>query len=211
MNTNRKNTQEVSISRGNTKMGAIPSVSLPSIVTCRKCDCMKKCYAHKLERIRPSVREAYQRNLELLNNEPEKYWAAVEDTVAMSRFFRYHVSGDIPNDEYFGKMVDIAEQFPNTEMLCFTKKFDIVNRYIDNHGGDRSVIPNNLHMIFSGWEGLKMENPYNLPEAHVEFRNGKTTAREDAHRCGGNCTVCSRTGTGCWVLKDGEQVVFHEH
>lgn len=39
---------EIKISNGNIKMGKIPSVSLPSIVTCRQdCICSKKCYAHK--------------------------------------------------------------------------------------------------------------------------------------------------------------------
>ena len=40
---------KVSISKGNSKMGAIPSVSLPPITTCAAgCTCAKKCYAAKL-------------------------------------------------------------------------------------------------------------------------------------------------------------------
>ena len=51
----------VKISAGNAKLGSIPSVSLPAGVTCRKdCECFKKCYAQRLERMRPSVRNAYQ-------------------------------------------------------------------------------------------------------------------------------------------------------
>ena len=40
----------IKISPGNSKMGAIPSVSLPAIKTCRDCKCKEKCYAAKLER-----------------------------------------------------------------------------------------------------------------------------------------------------------------
>ena len=49
----------IKISPGKSKMGAIPSVSLPAIKTCRDCKCKEKCYAAKLERLRPTVRNAY--------------------------------------------------------------------------------------------------------------------------------------------------------
>ena len=40
---------KISISPGNQKMGFIPSVSLPPVVTCAHgCTCAKKCYAAKL-------------------------------------------------------------------------------------------------------------------------------------------------------------------
>ena len=198
----------VKISPGNMKMGNIASVSLPAGPTCRTdCACREKCYAMKLERLRPSVRKAYRSNLELLQNDPTTYWREVEASVMMSRFFRFHVSGDIPNDAYLFKMVKIAERNPHCQILCFTKKYDIVNRHLSVHGD----FPDNLHMIFSGWTGLKMDNPFALPEAHVRYRDGSTTARADAVECGGNCTECAITDCGCWTLKRGQQVVFNEH
>lgn len=125
----------------------------------------------------------------------------------MSRFFRYHVSGDIPDNVYFTHMVEIAERNSHCEMLCFTKKYNIVNNYLDSG----KKIPQNLHIIFSGWRDIKMVNPYNLPEAHVKYRDGSTTAREDAKLCSGNCTDCAITDDGCWALASGQQVVFNEH
>ena len=74
----------VSISKGNVKMGAIQSVSLPSGVTCRVCECNKKCYARRLERRRKSVREAYRNNLEILTTEPDTYWREVEAAIMLS-------------------------------------------------------------------------------------------------------------------------------
>ena len=79
----------VSISKGNIKMGAIPSVSLPAIKTCRSCGCASKCYAAKLERLRPSVRRAYQNNLEILMEDPDTYWREVEAAIMLSRFFSF--------------------------------------------------------------------------------------------------------------------------
>lgn len=198
----------VKISNGNAKMGAIPSVSLPAGVTCRSdCECSKKCYAKRLERMRPSVRQAYKHNYDLLNSDPNTYWREVEASIMMSRFFRFHVSGDIPDATYFEHMVDIARTNTHCEILCFTKKYDIVNSHINIIG----KLPKNLHIIFSGWHDIEMVNPYNLPEAHVRYRDGSTTAREDAKLCGGNCTECAITDGGCWTAKHGEQVVFNEH
>lgn len=198
----------VKISNGNAKMGAIPSVSLPSGVTCRSdCECSKKCYAKRLERMRPSVRQAYKHNYDLLNSDPNTYWREVEASIMMSRFFRFHVSGDIPDATYFEHMVDIARTNTHCEILCFTKKYHIVNSHINIIG----KLPKNLHIIFSGWHDIEMVNPYNLPEAHVRYRDGSTTASEDAKLCGGNCTECAITDGGCWTAKHGEQVVFNEH
>lgn len=198
----------VKISKGNSKLGQIPSVSLPSIKTCRECACAEKCYAQKLERLRPVVRNAYQHNLEVLIKEPETYWREVEASVMMSRFFRFHVSGDIPTAEYLANMVTIAGRNPHCEILCFTKRYEMVNEFISKNDGD---LPINLHMIFSGWVGLEMANPFSLPEAHVRYRDGSTTAREDAIECSGNCTECALTEGGCWNLQKGQQVVFNEH
>lgn len=197
----------VKISKGNSKLGAIPSVSLPSKITCRQCECQNKCYAAKLERLRPSVRNAYKHNLGVLKENPEVYWREVEASIMMSRFFRFHVSGDIPDQEYFYEMVGVAGRNKHCQILCFTKKYEIVNEFIES-GGE---IPENLHMIFSAWKGLEMQNPHSLPEAHVRYKDGSTTAGDGAKECDNNCTNCAITDSGCWTLRNGEQVVFNEH
>lgn len=197
----------VSISKSNSKMGSIPSVSLPSVVTCRECDCHKKCYARKLERLRPAVRNAYKRNLDILTSDPDTYWREVEASIMMSRFFRFHVSGDIPDAAYFDKMTEIAERNQHCQILCFTKKYEIVNNYIS----DSWALPENMHLVFSAWDNLPLDNPYELPVAYVRFRDGHTDAPEGAIDCSGNCTECATTDGGCWSLQKGESVVFNEH
>lgn len=214
----------IKISPGNAKLGSIPSISLPAGVTCRDdCECRDKCYAKRLERIRKSVREAYQHNYQMLKCAPNTYWREVEASIMMSRFFRFHVSGDIPDEKYLDMMVHISERNPHCEILCFTKKYDIVNDCITRrlaandiwgdtqHDCYTDVIPPNLHLIMSGWKDLKMDNPYSLPEAHVRYRDGSTTASGSAVECGGNCTECALTEGGCWTLGAGQQVVFDEH
>lgn len=214
----------VKISTGNSKLGNIPSVSLPAGTTCRKdCDCNKKCYAQRIERLRPSVKNAYEHNYILLKEQPDIYWREVEASIMMSRFFRFHVSGDIPDENYLDNMIHIAKRNSHCEILCFTKQYEFVSDCITRRlaandiCGDgqvvsyKDVIPENLHIILSGWTGLEMYNPYNLPEAHIRFKDGSTTARPDAKECGGNCTECLLTEGGCWTLDTGKQVVFNEH
>ena len=191
-------------------MGAIQSISFPPIKTCNPAavkHCGKNCYACKICRYSKEARAAYQHNLDVLENDPDTFFDDMDKTLKVNRFFRFNVSGDIPSPEYFTRMVETVKNNKHCECLIFTKKWDIVNDYIKNGG----KLPKNLHCIFSGWKGLIIPNPYNLPEAHVIFKNGETTARDGAKYCSGNCFECALNNGGCWSLKKGEQVLFREH
>lgn len=199
---------KVSISKGNSKMGAIPSVSLPPIITCPKnAPCAKKCYAMKLCRLYPTVRKAYENNLDILRTDPNEYWQQVDNAVKMARYFRFHVSGDIPSAEYLDKMVQLANNNPHCEMLAFTKQYSIVNNYMSNL--ILPYLPPNLHIIFSEWGKMTPPNPYNLPTAAVIFKD--TEPLDNWKICGGNCAECACRGVGCWELKKGETIAFYEH
>lgn len=212
MSAKLNNVKAVSISKGNVKMGAIPSVSLPPIKTCcADCPCAVKCYAAKICRLRPNVRKCYEMNLDLLLSDPCKYWVDVRKAVSVTRYFRFHVSGDIVDDLYFYDMVLTAEMNPKTEILAFTKQYDIVNRYLDGHGGK---LPENLHVIFSLWDpawNVRVKNPYNLPMSAVIFKGAEHTAEYFDKICPGNCFECACKGMGCWALEHGETIAFYEH
>lgn len=197
----------IKISPGNSKMGSVPSVSLPAVITCRECDCHQKCYARKLERLRPAVRNAYLHNLDVLRNDSDTYWREVEAAIMLTRFFRFHVSGDIPDREYLDKMIEVASRNIHCQILCFTKKYEIVNELIADGRG----VPSNLHLIYSAWDNLPLDNPYNFPVAYVRYRDGHTSAPDNAKICGGNCSDCATVDGGCWTLREGEAVVFDEH
>lgn len=200
---NKKN--KVSISKGNSKMGFIPSVSLPPVITCAAgCKCAKKCYAAKLCKLRPNVRKAYERNLAILQNNTDDYFLQVKAAAMVSKYFRFHVSGDIPDMNYLDRMVKLAEDLPGTTFLAFTKQYNFVNNYLQY-----AEIPGNLKIIFSAWPGMPMENPYNMPVANVIFK-GQEPA-DNWKICGGNCAECACRGVGCWELKTGEHIAFHEH
>lgn len=75
-----KKEKHICISKSNIKLGMIPSVSLPPIVTCspNACKfCGKKCYARKMCKLRPLVKESYENNLDILLNDKDKFWREV--------------------------------------------------------------------------------------------------------------------------------------
>ena len=200
------NVNKVSISKGNSKMGAIPSVSLPACITCNpNAPCFKLCCAAKITRLYKTVKTAYENNLTILNADPVQYWQQVKQGAQMARYFRYHVSGDIPNAEYFAQMIRTAEELPGTNFLAFTKQYQFINDYL-NGGG---TIPANLKIIFSNWGAWKCDNPHNLPTCEIILKG--SAPAEDWKICGGNCTACACAGIGCWELKNGETIAIYQH
>lgn len=197
----------VSISRNNMKVGAIPTFSLPTGVTCRECaGCIHKCYARKMEQRRANIRNAWRNNLTEWQSKPEAVKYAILSSAITSGYFRYFVGGDIPDKDFFKMMVEIADIAKSCQFLAFTKKYEIVNDFIANGG----KIPKNLHIVFSGWgESLRPINPHNLPESDVIFKGD--TEPLNAKICGGNCTDCICKGVACWALQSGETIYFYEH
>ena len=198
----------VSISKGNVKMGSVPSVSTLPLLTCPAiCNgtCAESCYASKIANLRSSVLKSYARNTALLMLKPEFYWMDVKRAMMATRFFRFHVSGDILNKEYFENMVNACEANTHCQVLVFTKRFEIVNAWIKENGD----LPENLHILFSGWETMKPINPNKLPETNVYNKN--ETPDEKWLLCGGNCFECGCRGVGCWQARKGDVIAFRKH
>ena len=198
----------VSISEGNTKMGKVASISLLPILTCPgRCNgtCGDKCYAKKLAILRPSVAKAYAKNTAIAKLAPHAYFKAAKLAMMRSRYFRFHVSGDIPNAEYLHNIVKACKLCPACEVLMFTKRYELVNAYIRNHGS----IPGNLHCLYSGWTNLRPVNPDHLPETTVYAKD--EDIRPEWTLCGGNCLDCAVHDGGCWNAKPGETIAFKIH
>ena len=199
----------VKFSYENSKMGAVPSVSLLPFLTCPAIcatTCGAKCYAAKIANLRPAVRYSYAWNTVLAFDYPEIFWNDVDNMLKMSRYFRFHVSGDFAGAAYFAKAVEVIGNNPKCEVLAFTKQYDIVNAYMDENGG---VLPTNFHLLFSGWGALEVPNKYNLPMSQVVFKGCEPL--DDWKVCGGNCFNCACRGVGCWTLQKGETVCFNVH
>ena len=198
---------KLNISKGNSKTGAIPSFSLPSGRTCSKQACrtcyQQGCYARKLERLRPNVRESYADNLAIVTLTPldaERQLNEYFDMPNATRLFRIHVSGDFFDATYFEMWLRVIRSHPGTRFLAFTKQAEVIRPYLND-------LPANLSLVWSAWPGTPVPKDIRkaLPVAWMqdgtEKRMPKTTMT-----CPGSCETCGR----CWTL-NGTDVVFHKH
>lgn len=202
---------KINISKTNSKLGGfIPSINLPAGLTCRAdAPCQKGCYAKKGNFTYKNVKQSLLNNLEVFNNSPEDYFNQIINELNNGdityKFFRWHSSGDIVNLEYLKGIIRVAEACPQTKFLCFTKKFILVNMYLEF-----KKIPDNLHIVFSAWDkDFKVDNPHNLPVTYVNFKDKNRNADipEYAIPCVGKCYECK----ACWSLTKGQSVVFNQH
>lgn len=205
-------TIKIHISGGNVKLGSIMNISIPPVVTCHNCsNCKNYCYAVRNYLRAPGVYNAWNENYLLFLTDPSRYFSEISDAVKLQRFFRWHVSGDIVNGDYFTGMIRVARNNPKCEFLAFTKAYQIVNEAI----AAGAVIPNNLHVLFSAAPGVDMPNPYRLPECHINFvdpsQNTYCGGAEYEYHCTGNCTECAVNGCGCFFLKPGDVTIINQH
>lgn len=147
-------------------------------------------------------------NSAILHEDPERYFKEIDGYLdyRFPRAFRFHIGGDIQDKWYLDKMCEIASKHKDTKFLAFTKMFDVCNEYLD----EGNVIPENMHILFSGWLGLKMDNRHGFPEAHPIFESG-TSAPEGTRLCTGNCTECLKEDRLCWSIGKGQAVGFIAH
>lgn len=200
----------VVLQKGNRKTGAnCYTVSLLPIVDCNNCsECMWDCYDAKTDMIYPRVVADRSKNSAIHKTDPERYWNEISLQIKANNVkeLRLNVGGDLTDDD-FAYIKKVGEENPDTLILFFTKNYNGINKFLD---GDK--FPDNVKPIMSTWENVKMDNPHQLPQSHVLYEDGRTTAPEyGAVYCGGNCSDCVIKGEGCWNLKCGEHVIFKVH
>lgn len=203
----------VQISTSVSKLGAsIPTVNLPAVLTCRAdAPCAKcaaeggGCYAMRGHWITTAVKNRLMENLKAYRENPKLYFNMIAERFHMFNYCRWHSSGDLVDMDYLRGMCWVARKCPQSKMLCFTKKFEIVNQFL----AEGHKIPKNLVIVFSCWDNFIPENPYNLPMTYVKFRDEKRNQNipKDAIPCVGKCDKC----LGCWNLKKGGGVYFKKH
>lgn len=199
------------ISNAVSKLGiGIGTINLPAVSTCRAdAPCRKGCYACKGNFTYKTVKSGLQKNLDAFIEDPNKFFNILHNQLEMIpyKFFRYHSSGDIVNERYLEGMCWLARKHKGTQFLCFTKKYELVNKYLNSHRK-----PKNLVIVLSNWGEWVCDNPHNLPTAWVEF--GTETDKlipENSIKCHGKCAECINTSEHCWRIQKGESVYFHKH
>lgn len=202
---------EINMSNHNSKTGvACLNLAFP-VCTCRNdAPCKAGCYANKGRQTMSNVQGAYYRNLRLYNDDPDNFFEQIYCKIKFSGLpmVRWFDSGDIPDNDFFEKLVELCKRTPNVKHMAFTKKYELVNDWIDING----KLPDNLNIIFSAWHKIwEVPNPHNLGVAYVDF-NDKTLNPDfpqNAFICPGRETTCSACGV-CWN-KRVEAVIFKQH
>jgi hypothetical protein len=206
---------EISLSNHNSKTGSCCNNLAFPTCTCREdAPCKASgCYCMKGRQAMCNVVAAYVRNLMIYNNDHDDFWEQVKFKIKHNSLplFRWFDAGDILDYEFFCGMVDLAKAFPNIRFMSFTKKYDIVNEWLATNGD----LPKNLNIIFSAWHiGWKVNNPYGMPVAYVDFKDqtlnpqfpkGITGCPNQSDKTI-TCSMCQK----CWNKKV-KAVVFKQH
>ena len=105
---------KVCISKGNSKLGNIPNVSLPAGKACAlNVPCRKDCYANKCTSKFPNVQHAWEQNYIMATNHRELYFNQISEFFKKSKtkVFRWHVSGDILDNAYIYPLLMLMKNY----------------------------------------------------------------------------------------------------
>lgn len=199
----------IKISKGNSKLGDVNNLSLPPILTCDKNPCTNSgCYALKFYKMYTNVKQSWDSNLSFYKEDSSLFFKELDDFLKKTKksLFRFHVGGDIPDQNYFNNMIDICNNNDHIYFLVYTKKINL----------DFSLeIPNNLNIIISSWDDVFYNKiPNNLKDkftlSHVKDLISYESSLTDTFECSGNCVNCGYT---CWDTKDLgiKNIVFKKH
>ena len=202
---------EINMSNKNSKTGvACLNIAFP-VCTCRTdAPCKEGCYASKGCQQIATVQAAYYRNLRLYNSDPDNFFEQVYCKVKFAGLpkVRWFDSGDLVDADFFRRMVELCKKTPDVKHMAFTKRYEIVNDYIDKHG----ELPDNLNIMFSAWHALwEVPNPHKLGVAYVDFKDKSLNPEfpKNAFVCPGRESTCSACGA-CFNKKL-KAVIFHQH
>lgn len=191
------------ISKGNTKLGRTMNVSLPPILTCpENPPCASQCYAAKFYKMRGRVREAWNDNLDFykMNKIPYFHFINKALTYMRPKYFRWHVSGDVPDAYYAGRVQWMAYNNENTHFLIYTR-----TRFFDDLD-----IPNNLSVIESQWLGFDRPHASQFPVFMV-VKPGLVIHGIDSEtqvfECPGHCPECRL----CWNVRPNVIITHNLH
>lgn len=190
------------ISPNNTKLGKIPSFSLPAIDSCPGATtwCKSKCYADKVARIYKNAAKSYETNMiatsnisfvSLMNTELAKL------TAKGVKVFRMHVAGDFYDVKYIYKWANIIKANPSIMFYGYTRSWSIPNMlpHLELLRGLQNVIlfastdTTTVGKVPSGWrEAYAADNPLtNKPKMIACLEQaGKVTSCDQ-------CKICFNT------------------
>ena len=210
---------------GNSKVGKkAGSYNLPIEYTCdHRFECYKEgiCYASGGCYNFTSNQASYTENFLFYQISTVNAIAnVITEEIKTNKYslFRYFTCGDIPGRKFMLVMVKVAKDNPNVAFWTYTKKYGIVNSFVDEFGLE--AIPENLHIIFSHWMNkdgsfFPMNNKYIFPTSEFIPFGKEYLAENMTHICpcsnpeiNATCSTCDHP---CYKLRHGESMALLEH
>ena len=213
----------LNVSEGNSKTGEkCINFNMSIEYTCNhSCECYKNatCYACSGCYLFANNQAKYTENYKFYcDSDNSVFTAALQlaiDTTGY-KFFRYFTCGDIPDKNFIGCMVTLAKNNPDVKFWSYTKKYGLVNSWIDENG----MLPENMVIVFSHWMNddgsfFPMNNKYNIPTSEFIPFGQEEKAKTVTHICpcsdpsvNVTCLTCDHA---CYTLKPGESMALLEH
>jgi len=188
---------KIHVSTGNSKLGDVPSISLTPIESCSPdIQCAKECYARKICTRFSHVADLWDDNLEYYRTSPKNFMADLFFWLIRNKptHFRFHVGGDIPDENYLDGVYTIARSLPYIKFMLFTKRHSWVVP---------TDVPTNLNVLLSMWPYVPNTKHEGIPRAWIR---GDLRVPETVFVCKGLCTECYQ----CWD-KDTVDVLLKGH
>lgn len=215
---------------GNSKIGSKKAMAYGHVIpaTCdNRCECFKDkiCYGCHGFYIMYPVNQLFLADNMLFFKKYGYKATAVAIIKEIKRthcqYFRWFTVGDIPNIDFIKMMVLVGRECPEVEFWGYTKKYMLVNHYIDKYmNGDAAEFLELTGLIFSHWRNkdgsfFKMTNPYNMPLSEFIPYGMESEAENATHICPCSdpdvfktCITCDHP---CYKLKLGESMALLEH
>lgn len=179
------------VSEGNSKLGQVPSISFDPHLTCDPSwPCAKKCYAKKLAKFRPNVRQNWIANTAFLINDPKGFEREVIAWLMSKspKLFRWTVGGEWFKPAHAAMVKRIARKAKNTKFFMYTRRDDY----------DWKNLPPNLNVFFSYWIDDHDRKPKQKPWAIIS--DNKPTLTH--HSCNDGCDKCG------WCTKQTQENIW---
>lgn len=216
---------QLNMSLENSKVGPAMGFNFPVHYSCdHNCECYRlgKCYACNGCYNFMCNQALYSENLAFYRCHTDgEFIDAICEVIrehSMIKLFRWFESGDILGSRFFEDMVEIAWLNPDVRFWSYTKKYAIVNAFVDKYG--LAAIPENLVIVFSHWMNedgsyFPMENPYQFPTSEFIPVGMEHLTETVTHICPcsdpdviAQCATCE---TPCYKLQHGQSMALLEH
>ena len=120
--------------------------------TCGGCcdGCERACYAVRDGRLHHNACiPAWGKNTLIARHDIDGMFAQLKNSLIKNKakIMRWHSSGEIENYNYLLHMIKLAVELPNVQFYCYTKRFDLIDKYLNEF----KKFPKNFVVNISVW------------------------------------------------------------